>query len=174
MVLNNARWTLALVLVTMASWLVIVVDVQRIQEDPGRLFLQARPPTIDRSRTGHRGQLNIPQSFAGLKVAPSIYRWMNGLYGGPAVTRIGITVAESPDPSLERRVPCCSGHLTATMDARNCTKMGGECCSREFTDYPGAGGMGLINPRKLKRSRQAYQGNCYQCYEFFTVCLVGN
>lgn len=32
----------------------------------------------------------------------------------------------------------------------------------------------LVNPRKLKKSRQAYQGNCYQCYEFFTVCLVGN
>lgn len=60
-----------------------------------------------------------------------------------AVTRIGITVAESSDPSLDRRVPCCSGYLTATVDARNCTKMGGECCSREHTDYPGAGGMGL-------------------------------
>jgi hypothetical protein len=39
------------------------------------------------------------------------------------------------------------------MDARNCTKMGGECCSREFTDYPGAGGMGLsmnLNQNKIK------------------------
>jgi hypothetical protein len=61
----------------------MMADQQRIQENPNRLFLQARPPTIDhRNRTGHRGQLNIPQSFAGLKVAPSIYRWMNGLYGG--------------------------------------------------------------------------------------------
>ena len=66
-----------------------------------------------------------------------------------AVTRIGVTVAESSDPSLERRVPCCSGYLTPTMDARNCTKMGGECCSREFTDYPGAGGMGLSNKQKF-------------------------
>jgi hypothetical protein len=80
------KWTLALVLVTMVSWLVMMADLQRIQENPNRLFLQARPPTIDhRNRTGYRGQLNIPQSFAGLKVAPSIYRWMNGLYGGAGI-----------------------------------------------------------------------------------------
>lgn len=85
-----------------------------------------------------------------------------------ATSRIGVTVAESADPSLERRgwckmqcdffqnylfnliffffkylVSCCSGYITETREARNCTKMGGECCAREFTDYPGAGGMGL-------------------------------
>lgn len=170
MIANNT-W-LAVVL-TIASWLVLVADLQRVQEDQGRLFLQARPPRIDRYR-GYRGQLTVPQAFAGLKVAPDIYRWMLGLYGGTATSRMGVTVAEKSDPSLDRRVPCCSGYLMETREARNCTKMGGECCAREHTDYPGAGGMGLINPRKLKKSRQAYQGNCYQCYEFYTVCIIGN
>ena len=90
--LGTIQLTLALVLVTMASWLVMMADLQRIQENPNRLFLQARPPSIDRSRTGHRGQLNIPQSFAGLKVAPSIYRWMNGLYGGAGTIIIKKTI----------------------------------------------------------------------------------
>lgn len=70
-----------MILLTIASWLVIIVDLQRVQEDPGRLFLQARPPRVDRIR-GHRGQLTVPQAFAGLKVSPSVYRWMLGLYGG--------------------------------------------------------------------------------------------
>ena len=115
-------------LLVLVSWLVILVDLQRAQEDPNRLFLQARPPRIDRGR-GYRGQLTVPQAFAGLKVSPSIYRWMLGLYGGTgfyrfimddieinslillssffsngaATSRMGVTVAEAADPSLERR-----------------------------------------------------------------------
>lgn len=69
------------IIVTMASCLVMVADLQRIREDPGRLFLQARPPRVDRAR-GYRGQLTVPQAFAGLKVSPDVYRWMLGLYGG--------------------------------------------------------------------------------------------
>ena len=74
-----------MILVIIGLWLVIGIDTQRSQqqEDPNRLFLQARPPRVDRTRYGgYRGQLTVPQAFAGLKVSPSVYRWMIGLYGG--------------------------------------------------------------------------------------------
>ena len=52
-----------------------------MQENPGRLFIQARPPRLNHG-VGHRGQLTVPQAFARLRVSPDIYRWMIGLYGG--------------------------------------------------------------------------------------------
>ena len=97
---------------------------ETMQENPGRLFIQARPPRVNHG-VGHRGQLTVPQSFAGLRTSPDIYRWMIGLYGGTgilihytmfcftdftifyfhvtAITRMGVTVAEASDPSLDRR-----------------------------------------------------------------------
>lgn len=98
------------------------VDVQTGSHANG-LLQQAREPSRLSARS-HRGQLTIPQAFAGLRVAPDIYRWMLGLYGSTgtllfhyvaplflslailfflATSRIGVTVAESADPSLERR-----------------------------------------------------------------------
>ena len=44
------------------------------------LIHQAREPTRLGPRS-YRGQLTVPQAFAGLRVAPDIYRWMLGLYG---------------------------------------------------------------------------------------------
>lgn len=62
----------------LASWVVMSQHVQQ-REEQGRLFLQARPPKVN--HRGYRGQLTVPQAFAGLRVSPSVYRWMLGHYG---------------------------------------------------------------------------------------------
>ena len=40
-------------------------------------------------------------------------------------------------------VPCCFGHLNETHSVRDCTRREGRCCSREKTDYPKKGFIGL-------------------------------
>lgn len=65
-------------MIMLASWLVMSQHVQQ-REEQGRLFLQARPPKVN--HRGYRGQLTVPQAFAGLRVSPSVYRWMLGHYG---------------------------------------------------------------------------------------------